>query len=190
MLQSRIREIRRAKGLTLQAVADRIGTTAQTIGRLETGMRTLSIDWVERIANALETDPGELLSLPEGGDVGVTGAVGADGHVEARLALGTVALRLAAHHPLAIRMDINLGQYQVGDHIICDRLSDDKWDAAYGRDCLICLNDESCYFAKILEGSKAGTLTLVPIGTAGSVITDTDAQYLAPAVMLVRDLGR
>ena len=53
MIQSRIREIRRAKGMTLQQVADQIGTTAQTIGRLETGMRTLSIDWVRKIADAL-----------------------------------------------------------------------------------------------------------------------------------------
>ena len=60
MLQSRIREIRKEKGLTLQDVADRAGTTAQTIGRLETGMRTLSIKWVQRIATALGTDPGEL----------------------------------------------------------------------------------------------------------------------------------
>ncbi|MCH8347963.1 MAG: helix-turn-helix domain-containing protein [Proteobacteria bacterium] len=53
MVHSRIREIRKQKGLTLQEVAGRCGTTAQTIGRLETGMRTLSLDWVNRIAKAL-----------------------------------------------------------------------------------------------------------------------------------------
>ena len=39
-----IRDIRRAKGLTLQEVADRCvpPTTAQTIGRLETGTRAPS----------------------------------------------------------------------------------------------------------------------------------------------------
>ena len=67
MLHIRLREIRKAKGLTLQQVAERVRptpTTAQTIGRLETGMRTLSIEWVEKIAAALEVDPAELLALP------------------------------------------------------------------------------------------------------------------------------
>ncbi|HKX36332.1 MAG TPA: helix-turn-helix transcriptional regulator, partial [Rhizorhapis sp.] len=40
-----IREIRKAKGLTLEDVAQRCDppTTAQTIGRLETGTRTVSV---------------------------------------------------------------------------------------------------------------------------------------------------
>ncbi|MGE5722614.1 MAG: helix-turn-helix domain-containing protein, partial [Sphingomonadales bacterium] len=40
---TRIREVRRAKGMTLQDVAGRCDppTTPQTIGRLETGTRTV-----------------------------------------------------------------------------------------------------------------------------------------------------
>ena len=55
-MQSRIRDVRRAKGLTLADVAERCTppTTAQTIGRLETGMRVLSLIWINRIADALE----------------------------------------------------------------------------------------------------------------------------------------
>src|SRR6478672_1501680 len=59
---NRIRDIRREKGLTLADVAERCDppTTAQTIGRLETGMRQLSLTWMNRIATALSVDP-ELL---------------------------------------------------------------------------------------------------------------------------------
>ena len=44
-MQSRIRDVRKAKGLTLADVAARCkpATTAQTIGRLETGTRVLSL---------------------------------------------------------------------------------------------------------------------------------------------------
>ena len=51
-----IREVRRAKGLTLDDVARRCQppTTAQTIGRLETGTRTVSVGWLNRIAAASE----------------------------------------------------------------------------------------------------------------------------------------
>ena len=52
---TRIREVRRAKKLTLEDVANRClpPTTPQTIGRLETGTRTLSIAWLNRIAGAI-----------------------------------------------------------------------------------------------------------------------------------------
>src|SRR5207237_3579822 len=49
---TRIREVRRARGLTLDDVARRCDprTTAQTIGRLETGTRTVPIGWRNRTA--------------------------------------------------------------------------------------------------------------------------------------------
>jgi len=59
---NRIRDIRKQKNMTLAEVAAacRPPTTAQTIGRLETGMRNLSLVWMNRIAAALGVDP-ELL---------------------------------------------------------------------------------------------------------------------------------
>ncbi|MEC7161082.1 helix-turn-helix transcriptional regulator, partial [Qipengyuania flava] len=53
---NRIRDIRRQKGLTLADLAAACvpPTTPQTVGRLETGMRNLSLKWMERIAAALE----------------------------------------------------------------------------------------------------------------------------------------
>ena len=55
---NRIRDIRREKHLTLADVAARCAppTTAQTIGRLETGTRNLSLVWMNRIAAALDGD--------------------------------------------------------------------------------------------------------------------------------------
>ena len=49
---TRLREVRRARRMTLQDVAARCGppTTPQTIGRLETGARTVSVGWLNRIA--------------------------------------------------------------------------------------------------------------------------------------------
>jgi len=188
MLQSRIREIRKEKGLTLQDVADRAGTTAQTIGRLETGMRTLSIKWVQRIATALGTDPGELLSLPEGGDVDITGAASSDGTITEK-ALGTIALRLSAQRPMAIKIKDNMSQYQRGDHIICDQIPADKYSQAYGRDCIVKTKGGDLKFMRILRGRKAGTVTLVPIAATGEVIEDCTVEMIAPAVTLIRQLG-
>jgi hypothetical protein len=56
---NRIRDIRRQRTDTCRSGGSLPATdTAQTIGRLETGMRSLSLAWMNRIAVALEVDPG------------------------------------------------------------------------------------------------------------------------------------
>ena len=60
---TRIREVRKARGLTLDDVARRCQppTTPQTIGRLETGTRTVSVGWLNRIARALGVEAQDLV---------------------------------------------------------------------------------------------------------------------------------
>ena len=62
---TRIREVRRARGMTLDDVAQACNppTTPQTIGRLETGTRTVSIGWLNRIADALGVDAADPIAL-------------------------------------------------------------------------------------------------------------------------------
>lgn len=187
MIQSRIREIRRAKGLTLQQVGERAGTTAQTIGRLETGMRTLSINWVQRIAKALNADPSALLSLPEGGDVAISGSVDKKGNIKEKRQ-GTLTLRLSANNPIAITFENNLGQYQQGDKIVCDEIELNDIGQAHGRDCLVRTMDGKLHFTKILQGKKTGKVTLVPISASGAVMENCSVEMIAPAVTLIRSL--
>lgn len=61
-MKNRIKEIRKANQLTLQAVADIANTTAAQIMRLEKGERRLTTGWMERLAPALNCLPSELLS--------------------------------------------------------------------------------------------------------------------------------
>src|SRR5215204_2006617 len=70
---TRIREVRRARGMTLDDVAQRCDppTTAQTIGRLETGTRTVSVGWLNRIAAALGVDSADLVRLPDRPEIAV-----------------------------------------------------------------------------------------------------------------------
>ena len=78
---TRIREVRRARGLTLDDVARRCAppTTAQTIGRLETGTRTVSIGWLNRIARALGVDAQDLVDGEAGSELPVIALLGASG---------------------------------------------------------------------------------------------------------------
>jgi transcriptional regulator with XRE-family HTH domain len=55
-VQTKLRQIRKQKGLRLREVAERVGTTTQTIHRLETGGMTISVSWLGKLAEAYSVD--------------------------------------------------------------------------------------------------------------------------------------
>lgn len=77
---ARIRAIRKQRGMTLKQVAEKLGTTPQTVQRLEADTMTLSIDWLERICAALQVKPYELFQ-----DDSIAKAIEARMAAEARL---------------------------------------------------------------------------------------------------------
>lgn len=62
IVAGRLRTARRDAELTLQDVAVRCRTSAQTIQRLETNNMTLSVEWVEKMAVAMGIEPYLLLA--------------------------------------------------------------------------------------------------------------------------------
>ena len=80
---TRIREVRRARGMTLDEVGKACTppTTPQTIGRLETGTRTVSVGWLNRIAAALGVDAADLVDHPDRAELPVVAVLGANGAV-------------------------------------------------------------------------------------------------------------
>lgn len=67
-----LRAWRLARGMTQQALADKVAppTTANMIQYLENGERALSLKWLRRLADALDTTPGHLADhLPEQAEV-------------------------------------------------------------------------------------------------------------------------
>lgn len=58
---NQLRAWRKFRHLTLEEVADAIGTTKAVISQLETGRTTLSQKWLDKIAPVLNTSPGYLL---------------------------------------------------------------------------------------------------------------------------------
>lgn len=61
-MDNRILELRKERGLTLAQLAEKTGSTAQQIGRLEKGERRLTTDWMAKIARALDVLPEDLMS--------------------------------------------------------------------------------------------------------------------------------
>ena len=53
-IYSKIRDIRQAKGLTVNHLAEKIGEDYQKVGRIERGQRSLTIDYLMKVSKALE----------------------------------------------------------------------------------------------------------------------------------------
>ncbi len=60
-----IRRVRRERGLTLQALADEVGSSVAHLSRMESGARRPSLDGLLRVATALGVEVGELLEASE-----------------------------------------------------------------------------------------------------------------------------
>lgn len=56
-------EWRKYRGLSQAELAEKVGTSHQVIGYLERGRTELSAKWLRRLADALDTTPGHLMSV-------------------------------------------------------------------------------------------------------------------------------
>lgn len=61
MANNRIAELRKAKNMTQEELAELANTTVNNLGKLERGARRLNQDWLNRISEALDCDPSELI---------------------------------------------------------------------------------------------------------------------------------
>src|SRR6478735_3297059 len=185
---TRIREVRRARGMTLDEVAQACvpATTPQTIGRLETGTRTVSVGWLNRIAQALGVDAADLVDHPERGELQVVAMLGAGGATAPRKQALVVPPRPAAGE-IAMTVSASVGDYRAGDEIWCERLDPEDFGRALNRDVLVPRPAGRFLFGRLI-GREDGKLHLLPPGAGGRQSVVADPPWAAMAVRLVRAL--
>ena len=186
---TRIREVRRARGMTLDDVARacKPSTTPQTIGRLETGTRTVSIGWLNRIAEALGVEAADLVaSGAEKPELAVVAVLGANGATAPKRTAVVIPPRTKAAQ-VAISVTAGLGDYRAGDEIWCDTLQPDAFGSALNRDVLVPRPAGRFLFGRLI-GREEGKLHLLPPGAGGRQSVVSDPPWLAVASKLVRSL--
>jgi transcriptional regulator with XRE-family HTH domain len=185
---TRIREVRRAQGLTLLDVANRCSppTTAQTIGRLETGTRTVSVGWLNRIAAALGVTGGDLVDLPTQPALPVAAILGADG-VHAPRNDRTVTPPVATPGLVAVTVEAALGEYRRGDVIWCERVAPDGYAALLNRDVLVPRPAGRFIFGRMI-GRDGDRVQIFPFGSGSRQQVINDPAWAAVAVRLIRTL--
>ncbi|TKD53049.1 helix-turn-helix domain-containing protein [Sphingomonas baiyangensis] len=181
-----IREVRRARNLTLEDVARRCDppTTAQTIGRLETGMRTVSVGWLNRIAAALGVDAADLVRLPERPDIAVAALLDGNGATAPQRAASVVPPR-AEPDMVAVLVRAAVADYRAGDQLWCRRLAPDAFASALNRDVLVPGRAGRYGFGRLVQHDG---LALLPLDRGARAEPLGDPAWIAVATQLVRAL--
>ncbi len=193
---TKIREVRRARGMTLEEVglACRPPTTPQTIGRLETGTRTVSLAWLNRIADALSVDASDLVQgSGERSDIPVAAIISGNGAAAPRRRSIIVPPR-PKQSDVAVTISASIGDYRAGDEVWCEMLQPEEFGRALNRDVLVPRPVGRFLFGRLLgregphEAEASGKLHLLPLGAGMRQQVVTNAPWIAMATKLVRTL--
>ena len=185
---TRIREVRRARGLTLDDVARRCDppTTPQTIGRLETGTRTVSVGWLNRIAKALGVEAQDLVEGGESAELKVGAILGSGGATAPRKTAIVVPPRVEEGQ-IAVLVATSLGDYRAGDELWCDTLAPADYSRALNRDVLVPRPAGRFLFGRLINRDEE-KLQILPLEAGGRQQVVANPPWLAVATKLVRTL--
>ena len=185
---TRIREVRRARGMTLDDVARKCNppTTPQTIGRLETGTRTVSVGWLNRIAKALGVDAQDLVQAREAAQVNVAAIIGPGGAVAPKRSAIVVAPRVDDSQ-VGVIVAASVGDYRSGDEIWCDTLQPGNYALALNRDVLVPRPAGRFLFGRLINRDDE-KVQILPLEAGGRQQVVANPPWIAVASKLVRSL--
>lgn len=185
-MRNRIRSVRKAKNMTLIDVAKQCNptTTAQTIGRLETGMRTLSLDWLNRIADALSVDSADLVQMPDQKPLPLAAIFGLNG-VYAPKKEETVMMLTPSEDMIAMRMNDSIGDYRFGDILWLEKISAAHIQSALNMDILAPRPDGRFLFGRLI-GSEDDRIQILPLGAGARQQIIKNPQWIAKVKNLIR----
>ena len=164
-------------------------TTAQTIGRLETGMRNLSIRWMDRIGAALEVDP-EMLVRSDGTPHPQIVATLENGGPEALAKPRDAILPgdLAGDGAFVVlSVDAATGPYLPGDQVWMRQIDPGDSHRAVNRDVLIPRKGGRFAFGRLID-RQGNRVALLPPGMGQKQQVVDEPAWIAVAEMLVRRL--
>ena len=170
------------RGLTQAELAEKVGTTAATVSRLETDAMTVSTDWLERLATVLGVHPAELIERPGAPALSLIGRAGRGGHVAP---IEPQALHLdPPGEAVAVEIAEPQGPYQAGERVIGEKLKGQSALNGVGRDCIVGLKDGTILLAR-LAGAPPRAM-LVPLASGSALQFDAAIDWVAPITMRVQ----
>lgn len=188
--------------MTLQFLAQKVGTTAQTIQRLETANMTVSLDWLTRIADAFGVPAAALIVTEKTESVPVIGEVDSVGDIkryDPAAPLATLSLVVAAPSPIAVRVAKHVSSFEVGTLLIGNKIDFDPDYLTEAQECLVALKTGRIVLRRVTTGAGGTTLELPETASGAFSLRESgsprfgqphegpyDIDWIAPILMAVR----
>jgi len=175
--------------LTQTDLANRLGTTAATISRLETQGIKISADWLAPLSEILHVRMADLIDEPSPERIEMLGDIDTGGHINLQSAEipGGIVMRVPAKKPIAAKLSRDYGQFRAGELLIGDRFDASQLDQGLERDCFVGLKDGSIVLRRLLPGPRNGKrFCVAPLhGRSPAKYVDR-LSWCAPIIMAVR----
>ena len=188
-MTTRIREFRKLRGMTLNYLAQRVGTTAQTIQRLETGNMTVSLDWLHKIAEVFGLPAAALLVTDKTESVAVLGDLDGTGELRAPHSAThpkTLSTVVAWPNPIAVRCAAVNGSFEADTVLIANKMEFDADVLLESRSCLVGFRQGRVVLRTVTSNTSA--VTLVAADGAMENASVDSIEWVAPVIMAVRYL--
>ncbi|MEM6559549.1 MAG: XRE family transcriptional regulator [Myxococcota bacterium] len=190
-MHNRLRELRHAAGLTLQQLADRVGTTAPTVSRLEKGDRELTVKWMRRFGDALGLRPSEILEVSPKLTAQVVGRVGAGDAIHWLSVHGDTGAedldfseRFADLIGVRVRGDSMYPVYRDGDLLFCRPRAGVEISECLGRDCVVQTVTGESFVKTLRQSLLPGRFRLTSYRIPD--IEDVALEWASPVVWVMR----
>ena len=190
-MDSALRRIREAKGLSQPDLAKKADTSQQQIDRLEKGERRLTLSWARRLARALGPDvkPKDLNPVSEAEEAVIVAHVGAGEmviYLEDQGTLDVIDAPPGIHGGEAVRVrgKSMMPRYEDGDIVFFSKELGQDPANCVGRDCVVELFDGRTYLKRIERGSEKGTFTLRSHNPSGPLLVNQTVKSMAPVTWI------
>jgi hypothetical protein len=161
-------------------------TTPQTVGRLETGTRTVSVGWLNRIAQALGVEAQDLIESGDSAELKVAAVLGPGGASAPKRAAIVVPPRVEDGQ-IAVIVAGGVGDYRSGDEIWCKALQPADYGQALNRDVLVPRPAGRFLFGRLINRDEE-KLQILPLEAGGRQQVVANPPWLGVATRLVRIL--
>lgn len=150
-------------------------------------MRTVSIGWLNRIADALGVEAADLVEgNGEKPELSVVALLGTNGATAPKRTAVVVSPRPKPGQ-VAINVVASNGDYRAGDAIWCDMIDAEGFAAALNRDVLVPRPAGRFLFGRLID-RDGERLQLLPLGAGGRQQIVANPPWIAVATRLIRDL--
>ena len=194
-----LRRLRKERGLTLEQLGEKVGTSPQQIGRLEKGERTMTRKWAEAIAPHLGVSPVQLvfpeLTAPPSITIPVFGYAGAREEIilpegNATHAMDETELPSASegYAAVIVRGESMQPAYRPGDLLLFLPHGARTYalEELYDRDCVVVTESGEAFVKRVRKGRAPGLVDLVSYNPVIEPLYDQRLRWGAPILWVRR----